>query len=143
MSKSRVKEPPPISVDSHGPRTRLRDIISGMRSRHGACFDLIARVDPAVADMLRALAAHRQIAMEDFVVETLMCFALDAADAAWENGLRQFAPYHDDPEAALLSRFLERAIGLRVRAERMIVSGAPADRTPIRPQRVGHPYAPE
>ena len=143
MSKADATRWGQIDGESRGPPTRLRDLISGMQLQQADCVDLIARIDPPIADMLHALAAHRQIKIEDFVADALMRFALDTADAAWKIGVRQHARHNNDPEAALLGKFLEQAIRLRLSAETMIASAAPVDRAPVRPQRVGYPYAPE
>lgn len=132
-----------IDATSRGSTTRLRDLIAGMQMQQADCVDLLARIDTPIADMLHALAAHRQIKIEDFVAEVLMRFALDTADTAWEIGVRQHALHSSDPEAALLGKFLKQAIRQRLRAETLVASGADEKHAPMRSQRVGYPYAPE
>jgi hypothetical protein len=119
---------------------RLRDLLSGLQSRHEAAADFIQRIDPGIGDAIRAMAAHRQIRPEDFVAEALMQFALDAADAAWRIAVEERADSNSDPEAVLLGHLLDKIMRLRLQAELMIASEGGASNAPLASRRIGHPY---
>ena len=123
-----------------GQRTSLRDVINIMQTQSPAARDLLARMDPAVLDMLRAIAAHRRIAIETFAAEALTAFALDAADTAWEIGADQHAAAYADPEAALLGHLLTRAMRQHLRAGQAIAAERATLTAPFMLHRVGHPY---
>lgn len=123
---------------------RLRELISALHLHPMAGNDLAARLDPAIADELHAMVAHRGLKMADFMAEALMEVAFDAADAAWHNALRHRAGLHKDPEAELLSHVFEKAMRLHLQSETMLAAGqAGAGVAPFAARRVGHSYTPE
>ena len=126
-----------------GEWVRLRELISGLHAHHVAGDDLAERLEPGIADELRAMVAHRGLRMADFMAEALMEVAFDAADAAWHNALRHRAGSHEDPEAALLSHVFEKAMRLHLQSETMLATGQATGPAPVAARRVGHSYRPE
>lgn len=123
---------------------RLRDLISALHVHPMAGDDLAARLDPAIADELHAMVAHRGLKMADFMAEALMEVAFDAADAAWHNALRHRVGAHKDPEAAVLSHVFKKAMRLHLQSETMLATGqAETGVAPFAARRVGHSYMPE
>lgn len=118
----------------------LRDLVSGLQSGHPAARELVQRLDPEIADQLRAMVVHRGSSMADFVAEVLVSIAHETAEAAWSGALAQYSANHDDPEAALLGRIVEDAMRRRLRAELLIASDQDADGEPFALRRVGHPH---
>ena len=132
----------PLGVASNRQWMRLSDLILALQSQNPSGMDVIARLDPTILDFLRALAAHRHITAEEFVTGVVMTFAADAADAAWDIGMRQHAATGIDPEAELLGQLLLQSMRRHVRAEHLLGSEQVAADAPRYLARVGHPYGP-
>ncbi len=120
---------------------RLRDLIPALKAQHVSACALLQRIDPAIADELRAYAAHRQVDLPDLAADCLEQLASDAADTIWQIGIERHADFDDDPEAALLGSILRKAIRSRLQREQLIGSETIVQTVYIGFCRSGHPYA--
>jgi hypothetical protein len=104
---------------------RLRDWIAGLLSGDIAAAIILSRLDPNLADEVRALVAHRGMTPETFLANALMAFALDIADESWRQAIKFREPLAEGAEAEAFADLiaeamrqrLEREIGLGRRAE--------------------------
>ena len=119
---------------------RLRDLIPGLKAQDGSARALLQRIDPALADELRAYAAHRHVDLLDLAADCLEQLATDAADTVWRLGIERHQDIDEDPEARLLGDVLLMAVRSRLRHEQMIVSEAIVQTACFRFRRSGHPY---
>jgi len=119
---------------------RLRDVIMALKGQHGSASELIQRIDPAVADGLRAYAAHRHVDLMDLAADCLEHFVADAADAIWQLAIERRGNTDSDPEAALLGDILETAIRARLQHGQQIVSKTTIHMSVKGFGRSGHPY---
>ncbi len=120
---------------------RLRDLIPALKAQHVSACALLQRIDPAIADELRAYAAHRQVDLTDLAADCLEQLASDAADTIWQLGIERHADFDDDPEAALLGRILRKTVRARLQREHLIGSETIVQTVFIGFSRSGHPYA--
>lgn len=127
-------------TDSCDDRMRLGDLIFALKAQHGSAIALMQRIDPAVADELRAFAAHRQVDLADLAADCLEHVAADAADAIWQLAMERRNNLVTDPEAALLGDILQSAVRARLMAERQIVSPTTIETVFVGFRRLGHPY---
>lgn len=125
------------SNDDH---MRLRDLIPALKAQHGSASGLLQRIDPAIADELRAYAAHRHIDLMDLAADCLEKLALDAADTVWQIGIERHGDWNDDPEATLLGSILSRTVRSRLQREQLIGSATIIQTVVIGFSRSGHPY---
>ena len=130
-------------ADAEGPVMRLRDLIYGLRSANAGAHLLVAQLDPAIADEIHAIAAHRQTEVDDFVALALMELALDHADAAWRAAVERRPGLRTKAEVAELGQVLVNAMQRHLLSEVKIASGDAAQAISFRQYRVGHPYVPE
>ncbi|MGL5115115.1 MAG: hypothetical protein ACRC7C_07300 [Beijerinckiaceae bacterium] len=119
---------------------RLRDLIPALRSQHGSASALLRRIDPAIADELRAYAAHRHVDLMDLAADCLEQLASDATDTLWQLGIERHGQFDDDPEAALLGSILRKTVLSRLRRERLVSSEVSVQTVIIGFSRSGHPY---
>jgi hypothetical protein len=120
---------------------RLRDLIPALRAQDGSASGLLRRIDPSIADELRAYAAHRHVDLMDLAADCLEQLASDAADTIWQIGIERHGDSDDDPEAALLGSILRKAVRSRLQREHLIGSDAIIRRVSIGFSRSGHPYS--
>ena len=132
-----------LSVRPDESAMRLRDLIYGLQQEGSRAYELIDRLDPAIADELHAILAHRRMALADFVAEALMQVALDAADSAWRLAIAQRPGSARHAEVAQLAHVLRRAMRRHLQSGAVIGSDSAADDSMARQQRVGHPYMSE
>lgn len=125
------------------PVMRLRDLIFGLHVASPEASELVDRLDPAIADELHAIAAHRRIAAADFVAQALMELALDNADAIWSAAVMQRAGLRGNAEAVELGNILVRAMRRHLWAEVAITCGETEQEVAFRHYRVGHSYVPD
>lgn len=92
------------------PSLRLRDLIGGLRSGDIPSAPLLDRLDPNLADEIRAVAAHRRVSVESFLSNVLRTFALDAADETWRQLVERLEPISDDAEAEALGNLFAEAL---------------------------------
>ncbi len=119
---------------------RLRDLIPALKAQHGSACALLQRIDPAIADELRAYAAHRHVDLPELAADCLEQLASDAADTIWQIGIERHADFNDDPEAALLGSILRKTIRSRLQREHLIGSEIIVQTVFIGFGRSGHPY---
>jgi hypothetical protein len=127
-------------MDGCDDRMRLGDLILALKAQRRSAIALMQRIDPAVADELRAYAAHRHIDLTDLAADCLEHVAADAADAIWQLAIERRRNLVVDPEAALLGDVLQSAIRARLMAERQIVSSTSIGTVFVGFRRSGHPY---
>lgn len=132
-----------LSVRPDEPAMRLRDLIFGLQQDGSRACQLIDRLDPAIADELHAIIAHRRISLADFVADALLQVALEAADSAWRLAIAQRPGSGGQAEVAQLGHVLRKAMRRHLQASDSIGSDRASDATMVRQQRVGHPYIPE
>jgi hypothetical protein len=126
--------------DRRDENMRLRDLIPALRAQHTSASALLQRIDPSIADELRAYAAHRRIDLMDFAAECLEQLAAEAADKIWLLGIERHTLITDDPEAALLGGILETAMRSCLQREYRIGSSSNVQTVFIGFSRSGHPY---
>ena len=132
-----------LSVRPDESAMRLRDLIYGLQQEGSRAYELIDRLDPAIADELHAIIAHRRISLADFVAEALVHVALEAADSAWRLAIAQRQGSGRHAEVAQLGHILRKAMQRHLQASESIGSDRAPDATMARQQRVGHPYMSE
>ncbi|MEJ0092618.1 MAG: hypothetical protein WDN46_04050 [Methylocella sp.] len=71
---------------------------------------MLDRLDPNLADEIRAVAAHRRVSVENFLSNVLRTFALDAADETWRQLVERLEPISDDAEADALGNLFAEAL---------------------------------
>jgi hypothetical protein len=120
---------------------RLRDLILALKTQDSSASALLLRIDPTVADELRAYAAHRRVDLMDLAAHCLEQFASDAADTLWQLGIERHGQVDDDPEAAMLGGILRQAVLSRLQREHLIRSEAVVHTVHIGFSRSGHPYS--
>lgn len=98
-----------IRIDEEEP-LRLRELIAGLRSGALPATMILDRVEPDLSDEIRAVAAHRGVSAESFIVNALLNFALDAADGAWRRLARRTAHAESDGEAEAFTDVLSEAL---------------------------------
>ena len=121
-------------ASSEGPTPRLRDLILGLLSGEIAAAAVMSRIDPNLADEVRAVVAHRGITAESFLANALMAFALDVADESWRQAIRSREALTDDAEAAALSELLMEVLRQRIERE-IAVGGQTQGKRPAMPVR--------
>ncbi len=119
---------------------RLTELVSRLRAQHHSTTALLLRIEPAIADELRAYAAHRHVDLVDLAADCLEQLANSAADAIWQLGIERHGNVSDDPEAALLGSVLHAAIHSRLRGERLVSSEVVVETVHFGFSRSGHPY---
>jgi hypothetical protein len=119
---------------------RLRDLIPALKAQHGSARALLQRIDPAIADELRAYAAHRHVNLTDVAADCLEQLASDAADTIWQLGIERHGDFDNDPEAALLGSIIRKTIRARLQREHLIGSEVVVQTVYIGFSRSGHPY---
>lgn len=119
---------------------RLRDLILALKAQHGSASAVLSRIDPAIADELRAYAAHRHVDLMDLAADCLEQLAYDAADTLWQIGIERHGQSNHDPEAALLGGILRKAVRSRLQGEHLIGSAVIVQTVTIGFSRSGHPY---
>ena len=107
-----------------GDAPRLRDLILGLHSGSISAAVVLDRLDPAVADEIRAFVVHRGLSAENFIANALLAFALDVADQSWRQGLKSRQSRSDDPEADMVADLLLEI--MRQRRDREIYLAWPA-----------------
>ncbi|VTZ48092.1 conserved hypothetical protein [Methylocella tundrae] len=108
---------------------RLRELIAGLRSGSLPATLILDRVEPDLSDEIRAVAAHRGVSAESFIVNALVNFALDAADQAWRRMSRRTAHSEADGEAEALSNLLSEALRRILVRDLRIGSEWPAEKS--------------
>lgn len=119
---------------------RLAELILALREQDGSATALLQRIDPAVADALRAFAAHRHVDLTDLAADCLERIAADAADAIWQLAINRRRHTVDDPEAALVGGILQSVVRTRLMAERQVASMTSMETIFVGFRRSGHPY---
>lgn len=127
-----------LSSDLAAP-LRLRDLVAGLRSGDLTAETIVDRLDPDLADEINAVALHRGLTTEAFLVSALVSFALDAADESWRRlgerrgGEHAPAPHDFDSEAhaftVLMTDAVQRAISRDERIASDRKAAAPSEAT--------------
>ena len=120
--------------------TRLTELVLRLRAQHHSATALLLRIEPAIADELRAYAAHRHVDLVDLAADCLEQLANGVADAIWQLGIERHGNVSDDPEAALLGSVLRAAIHSRLQGERLVSSEVVVETVHFGFSRSGHPY---
>ncbi len=125
---------------SDNEQMQLRDLILALKAQDGSAGALLQRIDPAVADELRAYAAHRHVDLLDLMADCLEHLAAEAADTVWRLGIERHREIDADPEAGLLGSVLLTTIRSRQRGEQLIGSQSVFQTLYLDFRRSGHPY---
>ena len=125
------------------PAMRLRDLIYGLHAATPEATGMIARLDPAIADELHAIVAHRRGGAADFVAHVLMELALDHADIVWRTAVEQRPGLRPNAEVAELGHILVKAMRRHLEAEQSIARSGNVQETAFGQTRIGHPYMSE